>query len=232
MAQYRLTHEVPPRILSLRSCNIRVRTMLNHVLVGLLLAFSLQLSSHEADAQGREKKGYIAVSAGPSFLPGDYYDESAGLQLTLLEFGYEFGHRLGVSVSWVGASFLFDSPYTVSSPSSPPVTGTAHMQLAYGILAAGPMYSIRTGSRSSIDLKARIGRYVFDEKIDDGASFNSTSTTASVGYLISATYQKRLSTWWTFLVSLDYGLGRHAVSMDSYEHIHSLAPTVGIGLRL
>src|SRR5687767_10095791 len=125
----------------------------NQVFTGLVITGILLFNPYLLKGQDRERKGYVAVGAGPTWLPGSDYESGVGLQLTLLECGYEFGHGFGVAATWAGGAFIYDGPATVFNGSTTQSI-PAQFSVGYGIIALGPMYSIHFDNVSSLDFKA------------------------------------------------------------------------------
>lgn len=145
----------------------------------LLVAYQVPLQ-----AQDRPNKGYIGVGLGPSFLVGNNNVKAGtGLNLNLLNVGYTFGKGFGVTGTWAGGAHIFDLDATVNNQGTT-YTVPTEVELSYGTLMIGPMYTLQLTDNSSVDFKARLGRlYTREEaKSDDAASESEKSTlSASLG---------------------------------------------------
>ena len=202
--------------------------MLPHALRVIVIGLIVTTFCISSSAQERDRKGYLSINAGPTFkLSGEQHP--VGLQLGL-DAGYELWYGFGISAAWVGGAYSFEDRYHLFNGSQwvqMPVT----VQVGYGLLMVGPMYVLRFDRRSSIDFKARIGRFLYDD-IVRGSNLYATNRNTSTGYFFSGTYQYRLSNRWSGFTSLDYGTNRTNFNMDSYASMSTLAVTLGVGIRL
>jgi hypothetical protein len=197
--------------------------LLSYAIVLIFIFFCIQTS-----AQERDKKGYVSLNAGPTFkLSGNQHP--SGLQLHV-ELGYEIWNGLGVVGTWTGGAYAFQDQYYFFNGSQwTPVP--VNVQLGYGMLMVGPMYVVRFDKRSSLDIKARLGRY-FYEDVAKGSNLSANNTNTSLGYQFSGSYQYRFAKWWSCFASIDYGTNRADFNFESYGSMSTIAVTVGVGLRL
>jgi hypothetical protein len=195
----------------------------------LLISLAIISWSMTLSAQQQEKRGYVSTGMGWAYkLNGD--PRPSGLQVNFLELGYEVWSGLGLAASWGGGTFTYEDEWAFfngSQWSSVPVD----VRLGYTMFMIGPLYVVRLGQRSSIDLKARVGSYMYDDKVTS-SNLNATDSNNSLGYYFSTSYQYRFSKWWTVFASLDYSTNRTNFNFSTYGSMSTLAVTAGIGLRL
>jgi hypothetical protein len=194
-----------------------------------IIAIILVLWFHPSSAQDRNRRGYVSTGLGVLYkLNGD--PRPSGLQVNFLEFGYEVWNGLGLAASWGAGNFTYKDEWAFFNGSQwtqVPVD----VRAAYVTFMIGPMYVVRLGPRSSIDLKARFGSYLYDDKVT-GSNLTATNSNSTIGYYFSATYQYRLSKWWSTFASLDYATNRTNFNFDTYGSMSTLAVTAGIGIRI
>ncbi|ARS34592.1 outer membrane beta-barrel protein [Pontibacter actiniarum] len=192
----------------------------------LLVAYQVPLQ-----AQDRPNKGYIGVGLGPSFLVGNNNVKAGtGLNLNLLNVGYTFGKGFGVTGTWAGGAHIFDLDATVNNQGTT-YTVPTEVELSYGTLMIGPMYTLQLTDNSSVDFKARLGRlYTREEaKSDDAASESEKSTlSASLG----VGYRQKIANRWCLMLSSDYYAGRQQYSFATGQNAHILNFTAGVGFVL
>src|SRR5690242_8329226 len=124
-------------------------------------ALILVLTTITVIGQIPDRKGYVGVSLGPAFILSKKYphaEPGAGLNLGLINFSYRIKDRVGICLDWTGGAFSFNSQlYTDRSGSWEFVP--LKCAINYGAITLGPMYSLKTSEHSSLDIKAKFGRF-------------------------------------------------------------------------
>ncbi|MHA6248414.1 outer membrane beta-barrel protein [Pontibacter sp. CAU 1760] len=203
----------------------KIYQMIGMALV-LLLAFHVPLQ-----AQSDRNNGYIGVGLGPSFLLGNSNLKAGkGLHLNLLNVGYAWGKGFGVTGTWVGGAHMFDSEVTVHDQ------GTtyhlpAQVELSYGALMLGPMYTLHLTDDSFLDFKLRVGSLYTSEKTSS-ESYTATFENRSLGASLGVGYRKKIANRWCVMLSSDYYAGRKQYTLGANQSTHILNLTGGVGFVL
>jgi len=144
-------------------------------------------------------KGFVGISIGPTIPLGDFADDSysnqtagfakAGLNLSLVQFGYRLNDSYGLAGNWLGVACPFDMAGDTG------VWGV-------GALLIGPMKSIRINKSLILDIKGLFGftttTYDFDDyDIDEEGDLG-------LGYDLGTNIRANLSPNFNFTVSADY----------------------------
>ena len=67
-------------------------------------------------ALGQEKKGFIGINIGSSFILNEYPKEAGvGVNLNLINFGYEIKNGFGVAFKWMGSAHIYETGEIVKS---------------------------------------------------------------------------------------------------------------------
>jgi hypothetical protein len=201
--------------------------MLTWRLLRAIVFFFVLASFIPASAQERDNKGYISIGLGPSIrLNGEQHPWA---MQPSVELGYEFGRGIGVVGTWIGSNYLFDDQYYYFNGAQW-TTVPVNMHISCAFWSVGPMYVARLNRKSSIDLKARIGQYNYQDRAR-GGSLDVSSENSSLGYYLSASYQYRWLPRWTLFSSIDYATNRKNFRFDSYGSMSTLGLSVGFGFR-
>jgi len=189
----------------------------------LLLACNVSLN-----AQDQRNNGFIGVGLGPSFLIGNNNVKAGtGLNLTLLNAGYAWGKGFGITGVWAGGAHIFDAETTVYNQGTI-YTLPAHVELSYGVLMIGPMYTLNMTDDSALDFKVRLGSLYTSEK-----TTTETSATTSEKMTLSASfgvgYRKKIANRWCLMLSSDYYAARQQYTITSNQNTHILSFTTGVG---
>ncbi|RDV14527.1 hypothetical protein DXT99_14090 [Pontibacter diazotrophicus] len=191
----------------------------------LLTAYNVQLK-----AQDHRNNGYIGVGLGPSFLPGNnYVNTGTGLNLSLLNVGYTIGKNFGVTGIWAGGAHIFDSEATIFILGTTPLP--AKVEISYGVLMVGPMYTLNLTDDSSLDFKLRLGSLYSSNKSTTEVSA-STSENTTLGASLGIGYRKKIANRWCIMLSSDYYAGRQQFSFEESQKTHILSFTAGVGFVL
>ena len=197
----------------------------------MLLFFTVSLR-----AQVPDKRGYIGMSLGPSFLAGYWASNGktgTGLNINLINFGYVLGKGFGVSAAWVGGAHLFHSrSYVLNGQGN----GNSYSfpvdsEVSYGMLLVGPMYCVALSGNSYLDFRGRCGVSHTTEKMSS-SQFGGNLSTESVGYSIGVGYRIKLAPRWCILLSGDYYSGRMHSVFSASKRITPISLNAGIGFLL
>ncbi|RIJ34278.1 outer membrane beta-barrel protein [Pontibacter oryzae] len=184
-----------------------------------------------AKAQEQRNKGYIGLGLGPSFLPGNKdVKTGAGLHLNLLNVGYSFGKGFGVTGTWVGGAHAFDSEAMVYNQGHTYALPT-RVEVSYGVLMVGPMYTSNVSDDSSIDVKFRLGSLYTSEKSTSEVS-EYVSENRTLGISLGVGYRRKIANRWCVMLSSDYYTGNQQFSFATSLNTHILSFTTGIGFVL
>ena len=191
----------------------------------LLLVYNVQLK-----AQDHRNNGYIGVGLGPSFLPGNNHVKAGtGLNLSLLNVGYIIGNGFGVTGIWAGGAHAFDSEATIYIQGATPLP--AKVELSYGVLMIGPMYTLNLTDDSSLDFKLRLGSlYTLNKSTSEVSA--STSENTTLGASLGVGYRKKIANRWCMMLSSDYYAGRQQYGFAGGQNAHILSFTAGVGFVL
>jgi hypothetical protein len=128
-----------------------------------LLALTL-FTAEPALAQAETRRGFIGLDIGPSVPFGNFADASptnagagraeSGYNSTLVNVGYRIGQGIGV------AGAISYGEYVMKGGG-----GDDWWQMA--ALTIGPMYSLRLGAKSALDVKAMVGLVTLWPVIDN-----------------------------------------------------------------
>lgn len=189
---------------------------------------------YSAHAQFTERRGYIGIGIGPSFLMGyELANEKAkaGLNLALLDFGYVFAKGFGISASWTGGAHNFDPGNVTITIDNNTLTGKIEGTVSYGTLMVGPLYSLKLSDRSFINLKARCGMLYTKESMTMNL-YSRELEKSSFGYSVAISYQLKIAKRWCIMLSGDYCSGEMESLSSSNNRLNALALNAGIGFVL
>lgn len=185
-------------------------------------------------AQQPERRGYVGVGIGPTFLVNDVYSKpGTGLTLQLIHASYLIKNGWGVNLVWAGGAHIFDRKLYMwdgQNATEIPVEVTAN----YGILMAGPVYRIWVGETLSVECNARAGRFFAGEKFQgSGSSFDSKgeSRTFSLGYSLAIKLKQDLGTRWTLQTSAELFSGRTESLFAQADQLMAFCVLAGIGFK-
>jgi hypothetical protein len=182
-------------------------------------------------AQDNRNNGFIGVGLGPSFLVGNSsLKAGTGLTLNLLNGGYVFGKGFGITGVWAGGAHAFDGETTVYTRGGT-YTVPTKVELNYGVLMIGPMYTLNMTDDSSLDFKARIGSLYTGEKSTSEVSA-STNNKITLSASLGVGYRKKIANRWCVMVSSDYYAARQQFSIAAGQNTHILNLTTGVGFVL
>ena len=193
-------------------------------LVVTLLTFS------NLRGQETEKRGYIGVNLGTSYLLNINESEGRwGANVNLINAGYSFNNNIGITLKWMGAAHVISSD----------------KEIGYGAILIGPMYSIAVNDHTYLDLKFASGLFwiveqgkFFSSDPNDpliSGSFKQSSMRLSLsnfatGLALRHNFAKR----WTLLFLTEYNSGRNSdfSLYISDKYLKALSANVGIAFRL
>jgi len=186
-------------------------------------------------AQNADKRGYVAIGAGPDFLTGykGSGNPGTGLNITAINFGYAFAKGFGVTASLTGGAHIFNSQFYVSDGQNT-IPGSAHHAVSYGTLTIGPMYVLKLSEKSALDFKARGGRFYCHEKITLSSSAlqgSEESKKYSLGYSLAVAYRLKFASRWCTYLSCDYYSGKYSSSPTTSNNtrINPISINAGLG---
>jgi hypothetical protein len=191
-----------------------------------LFMLAIMMLSFIAVAQTPDRKGYVALSIGPSFPVGDFAGKSAGnISAGLAENGYisnilNVGYRIG---DHLGACFaFFYGEYKIGEENSNDwwqVTG----------LSAGPQYTFLPGGKFEVDLKARID-FLMTQKVID---FYGTEEDdgRGLGIDLRATLRYNLFKRWCLLAEVGYFDANQKFGDGHKGKIQAVLTGFGVGFR-
>ena len=187
-----------------------------------------------ANAQVSERRGYIGIGIGPSFLMDyDLGGEKAetGLNIALLDFGYVFAKGFGISASWTGGAHNFDPGVITFTTNNATLTGKIEGMVSYGALMVGPLYSLKLTNNSFINFKARCGMFYSRESMAM-RFYNSELEKSSLGYSIAISYQLKIAKHWCIMLSSDYYSGQLESMSSSNNRLSAVTINAGVGFVL
>lgn len=199
-------------------------------MIGIALVLLLALHT-TLKAQNDRNNGFIGVGLGPSLLIGNSnLKAGTGLNLNLLHVGYVWGKGFGVTGTWVGGAHMFDSEATVHDQGNSHKV-PAQVEISYGALMLGPMYTLHITNNSSMDFKARIGSlYTREKATSEVSAYTSEKTTLSAS--LGVGYRKKIANRWCLMLSSDYFAGRKQYTLGADQSTHILSFTGGVGFVL
>jgi len=193
------------------------------LIVTLLAFFSVK-------GQGKEKSGYIGVNLGTSYLLNSNESEGiVGANLNLINVGYSFQNKVGITLKWMGAAHIISEDNEVG----------------YGAILIGPMYSIPISDRTYLDLKFASGLFWIIEEIklsstdpnDPILSSNfkqSTRTLSLSNFAAGLTLRQNFAKRWALLFLTEYNSGKSSdfnINITG-KHLQALSFNVGIAFRI
>ncbi|MFZ4547483.1 MAG: hypothetical protein ACOYN4_08615 [Bacteroidales bacterium] len=192
-----------------------------------LLTIALVINVVSTSAQLPAKKGYIAIPVGPAFPVGDFADKSisnpmAGAALngycnSLINFGYRFGKRIGVSAAFFyGEHFISDR-------------GESDWWQVVGI-TVGPQYTFFLGKKFETDLKARLGLLITQKVIDTYA--NDDGLGNGFGLDLRASLRYNLFKRWCLLAETGYFAADQKYGDGHKGKLQAITAELGIGFRI
>lgn len=185
----------------------------------------------------QERRGYVGITMGPSFPFGELKrggnfagkDLSTGASVKLLQFGFLLTDNFGLSASWMGSAYRFESPRNGNG-----FTGNdTHGFIGYGALLAGPMFSFKVGNISRIELKAMLGYLSMNLKYDADKSYAYVSNGLGIGFGVN--YRRFLAKKWILLLNSEYisSPNQNVTPSDQgFNKISSLNITAGIAFSI
>lgn len=104
-----------------------------------------------SDKAIKDKRGYIGISAGPSFPFWDFHNDrrgaaTVGMNISVINFGYRFGKHFGISANWYGGA----NPIRINGFST-------ESMWSYGGMHFGGLVSFPLSDHFELDLKPMIG---------------------------------------------------------------------------
>src|SRR5690606_7696040 len=111
--------------------------------------------------------------------------------LTLLNAGYVWDKGFGITGVWAGGAHIFDAEMTVNNWGTT-YTTQADVELSYGVLMVGPMYTLSITEDASLDFKARLGSLYTREKSTTEVS-GSTSEKFTLSGSLGIGYRKKIA---------------------------------------
>ena len=167
--------------------------------VSLLMLLSVSVFAQYGFGKADVGKGFIGISFGPSIPLGDLADNSntnpkagfakAGMNLSLIQYGYRLNDSYGIAGNWLGIACPFD-------------VGGNEGVWGIGALMVGPMKSFRINNNLLLDIKGLFGfttvtyeynDYDIEEESDMG-----------LGYDLGANLRLNLSPNFVLTASGDY----------------------------
>ena len=184
-------------------------------------------------AQDRDKRGYVGISLGPSFLAGydGSIDPGTGLTIGLLNFSYRIVDRFGISLVWSGGAHIWKADMPYFDGNGNPITVPMDYTLSYGTLMIGPMYSIKLSDDSSLEIKPRFGTFGMGVEMSSDV-VNGTEEKSSLSYAFAMTYRKAFATHWCVTFSGDYCAGlNQSANLDDDWKVKPLTLQMGVGFQ-
>lgn len=146
----------------------------------------------------KDTRGYVGVGLGANFLFDDFYEYRPGLHLNFINGGYQLYKGVGINASWnfVGHKLENDGRYE------------------YGILMAGPMYTVSIAEDAQLDFKFRVG--YFFERMEFDPIFRSITPgdpaigsdkriikSSRFGWSCGIMFRKNIAPRWLYTASLE-----------------------------
>ncbi|WP_299708069.1 hypothetical protein [uncultured Pontibacter sp.] len=152
------------------------------------------------------------------------------MNLTLLNAGYVWGKGFGITGVWAGGAHAFDAESRVYHDGGTH-TVPARVELSYGVLMIGPMYSLNMTDDSALDFKVRLGSLFTREKSTSEVSA-FTSDNMRISASLGVGYRKKVADRWSLMLSSDYYAVRQQYSITAGQNAHILSFTTGVGFVL
>jgi hypothetical protein len=191
-------------------------------LLTLLISFILI----NLKAQEEERKGYIGIGVGVSFLSGYEKDlvKRVGTSLQLINFGFEIKKGFGVSALLASGVHLNNSKSNPTEDKS---------EVGYATLMVGPMYSLNF-KNLILDFKARGGGFFVREKISYAFMTGfSQEIRGSIQYSFGISLRRNFAKLWCLTFSTDYFTGKSPGTLiTTKQQLIAISSGVGIGFRL
>ncbi|AWW29244.1 hypothetical protein DN752_03300 [Echinicola strongylocentroti] len=189
-------------------------------------------------AQEKPKKGFISVGIGPSISlsssqsyisngqntpPPQYFTPGTlGANVTLLEAGYVFPSKIGITLKWSGTAFIKTKETELSNGN----IETLNAEKGVGSIAIGPMYSFALTPSLNLDIKARIGRMYLSKETSKSYSDGSNSSSSSKGIGLGGEFgvgiRKHFARKWSWMTGIDLQGARNGIQLNT---------SFGIGFR-
>jgi hypothetical protein len=195
--------------------------------ISIALVF-LFVCNNPLKAQDNRNNGFVGIGLGPSFLSGNNHVKAGtGLNLTLLNAGYVWEKGFGITGVWTGGAHIFDTEATVNHHGTTS-TLPAQVEMSYGALMIGPMYTLYLSANSSLDLKARVGSlYTREKSTSEVSAYESEKFTISTS--LGVGYRQKIANHWSLMLSSDYYAGRQQYTITSSQNTHIFSFTTGVG---
>jgi hypothetical protein len=188
------------------------------------------------------KKGYIGIGLGPTIYTGSTYQAgiivparpdgtivqppettflksgSVGLSLNLLDAGYTLWRNWGLSLKWQGGSHVY-------------LGDEEELEIFFGSILIGPMYSVKLNKNMSFDFKARVGRMYMGSKYESsfgGSVSKSTRDYFNVGVEAGSSLRYHIAPKWSWINTLEFQ--NHFTDYKEWR-ISRVNLTTGIGFR-
>ncbi|MBD1395759.1 outer membrane beta-barrel protein [Pontibacter sp. JH31] len=205
-----------------------MQTLCRAIALTLLLLAVIQVS---LKAQDSPRKGYIGVGLGPSFLLGSKEVKTGtGLHLNLLNVGYTIGKGFGITGTWVGGAHALDVEDAGHHHGSSS-TSSAHVEVNYGVLMIGPMYTLNLTDVDALDVRLRLGSFYTSEK-RTSETLVYTSENRTLGTSIGIGYRRKFANRWSLMLSSDYYAGKQQIYVAGDQSTRILNFTSGVGFML
>lgn len=174
-----------------------------------------------------EKNGYIGVSIGSSYLlNGTYKDGRLGANISLVNLGYSFRNKLGITLKWMGAAHAI----------------TDDFEVGYGAVMIGPMYSLKISKNFLLDVKVQGGLFWEKEELRFVAIDNPDPnlpnasgkfrTTSLNGFSAGLNLRHNFARRWNWMLLAEYNTSAAVGFLTKNERINTISTNLGIGFRI
>lgn len=176
----------------------------------------------------RKSSGYVGINIGTSYLLNKNPSGiDVGANLNLINAGYSFSNNMGITLKWMGGAHIFSSD----------------MEIGYGAILIGPMYSFLILDRTFLDLKFASGMFWTEEKTmyrptdpnDPLLSVNFVQRTKTIriaNFAAGLALRHNIGNHWTLLLLAEYNAGKHSsFGLIEGDHLKVLNFNAGVGFR-
>jgi hypothetical protein len=181
----------------------------NLALILIVLICTISFGQTNDQNQSITRKGFIGLGLGFNIPIGNYAKitdggAKTGAQLTLINFGYLFSDRIGLTATWFGASN--------------PIAGVSSIYMwSYGGILAGPLFSFPLSKKIEWDIKPMIG-------ISWASILNTNLPVSySLGLNIGTGLRFNISRLIALTLDVDYKIGNYQWSIG-----HQTISTIGV----
>ncbi|MHA6248420.1 hypothetical protein ACXYMU_10815 [Pontibacter sp. CAU 1760] len=150
--------------------------------------------------------------------------------MNLLNVGYTISKGFGVIGTWMGGAHAFDAEATFHNQGHTS-TLPARVEVGYGVLMVGPMYTLNVTDDSAIDVKLRVGSFYTSEKSSTEVSASAYEN-RTLGTSIGIGYRKKFTNRWCLMLSSDYYAGKQQLYAAGGQSTRILSFTSGVGFML